>query len=65
MFLFLLKKLLWAFVTLIVASLFIFFALEIVPGDPAQVMLGINATDEAVENLRRQIKKYKDKIQAK
>ncbi len=49
------RKLLWAIVTLIVASVVVFLALEIVPGDPAQVMLGINATDEAVEALRRSL----------
>ena len=49
------KKLSWACATLIVASLFIFFALEVVPGDPAQIMLGINATDEAVDALRQSL----------
>ncbi len=49
------KKAAWAIGTLILASLFIFFALEIVPGDPAQVMLGINATDEAVAALRESL----------
>jgi len=53
--LFLTKKLLWAIATLAVASLVIFLALEIVPGDPAEVMLGINATDDAVAALREQL----------
>lgn len=53
--LFLTKKLLWAIATLAVASLVIFLALEIVPGDPAEVMLGINATDDAVAALRGQL----------
>ncbi|MDD9909609.1 MAG: ABC transporter permease [Ahrensia sp.] len=52
---FLIRKLAWAIATLAVASLIIFFALEVVPGDPAQVMLGINATDEAVAALREQL----------
>ncbi|MFD0917758.1 ABC transporter permease [Pseudahrensia aquimaris] len=52
---YLLRKLTWAFATLIVASIAIFCALEIVPGDPAQVMLGINATDEAVAALRTEL----------
>ena len=49
------KKAAWAIATLFLASIFIFFALEIVPGDPAQVMLGINATDEAVHALRESL----------
>lgn len=53
--LFFLKKLLWAVATLIFASIMVFLALEIVPGDPAQVMLGINATDEAVAALRESL----------
>ncbi len=53
--LFLTRKLLWAIATLAVASIVIFLALEIVPGDPAEVMLGINATDDAVAALREQL----------
>lgn len=53
--LFFLKKFLWAVATLIFASIMVFLALEIVPGDPAQVMLGINATDEAVAALRESL----------
>ena len=55
MLLFLLKKLTWAIATLIVASVLIFLILEIIPGDPAEVMLGINATDEAVAALRESL----------
>ncbi|MEL6966762.1 MAG: ABC transporter permease [Pseudomonadota bacterium] len=50
-----LSKMAWAAVTLIAASVVVFLALEIVPGDPAEVMLGINATDEAVAALRKQL----------
>ena len=53
--LFILKKLAWAIATLLVASVLVFAALEIVPGDPAQVMLGINATDEAIAALRKSL----------
>ncbi|MEP0944165.1 MAG: ABC transporter permease [Rhizobiaceae bacterium] len=55
MLLFLVRKTLWAAATLAVASVLVFAALEIVPGDPAQVMLGINATDEAVSALRQDL----------
>lgn len=41
--------------TLLVASLVIFFAMEVVPGDPAAFMLGLNATPEAVDALREQL----------
>lgn len=42
-------------VTLLLASMVVFAVLEIVPGDPARLMLGINATEDAVLALRRQL----------
>lgn len=42
-------------ITLICASIIVFAALEIIPGDPAQLMLGINATDETLNALREQM----------
>ncbi|MEQ1950519.1 ABC transporter permease [Mesorhizobium sp. CN2-181] len=44
-----------AIVTLLVASLVVFAVLEVLPGDPARLMLGINATPDAVEALREQM----------
>lgn len=41
--------------SLIVASVVIFAAIEVVPGDPAAFMLGLNATDEAILNLRAEL----------
>lgn len=38
--------------SLLLASLVIFLLLEVLPGDPAQFMLGLNATPEAVAKLR-------------
>jgi peptide/nickel transport system permease protein len=38
--------------SLLAASIVIFIVLEIVPGDPAQFMLGLNATPEAAQTLR-------------
>ncbi|MCI2400749.1 ABC transporter permease [Aliiroseovarius subalbicans] len=38
--------------SLIVASLVIFAVIEVIPGDPAAFMLGLNAAPEAVEALR-------------
>ena len=41
--------------TLVVASLVVFAVLEVLPGDPARLMLGINATPDAVAALREQM----------
>ena len=41
--------------SLVVASLVIFVALEVVPGDPAGYMLGLNATPETVAALRAEL----------
>ncbi|MBX2868294.1 MAG: ABC transporter permease [Acidiferrobacterales bacterium] len=41
--------------TLVVASLVIFFVLEVVPGDPASYMLGINASEETLQALRQEL----------
>ena len=42
-------------VTLLVAALVIFVLLDLLPGDPAQFILGLNATPESVANLRLQM----------
>ncbi len=41
--------------SLVVASLVIFAAIEVVPGDPAAYMLGLNATPETVAALRAEL----------
>ncbi|MEX3016688.1 ABC transporter permease [Gymnodinialimonas hymeniacidonis] len=41
--------------SLIVASIVIFAVIEVIPGDPAAFMLGLNATDEAIANLRAEL----------
>jgi peptide/nickel transport system permease protein len=41
--------------SLVVASLVVFLALEVVPGDPAAYMLGLNANPEAVAALRAEL----------
>ena len=41
--------------SLVVASLVIFAAIEIVPGDPAAYMLGLNASPETVAALRAEL----------
>ncbi|WP_048647941.1 ABC transporter permease [Nitratireductor soli] len=49
------KRLAIGLVTLIVASAVVFCVLEIVPGDPALLMLGMNAEPEALATLREQM----------
>ncbi len=49
---FILGRIVSLVLSLIAASIVIFLVLEVVPGDPAQFMLGLNATPEAVANLR-------------
>ena len=39
--------------SLVVASLVIFAVVQVIPGDPASFMMGLNATPEAVEALRK------------
>lgn len=52
---FILRRLGFLAVTLLVASLLIFIATQILPGDVARMILGRFATDEALANLRRQM----------
>ena len=42
-------------ITLALSTIVIFWAMEIVPGDPAQIILGIGATDETLAALREQM----------
>ncbi len=49
------KRLLIAAATLVLASIVVFAVLEIVPGDPARLMLGMNASAEQVDLLRDQM----------
>ena len=50
-----LKRLVSLALSLIVASVVIFAMVEVVPGDPAAYMLGINATEETLNALREQL----------
>lgn len=42
-------------ISLIVASVVIFFVLEVIPGDPASYMLGLNAAEDTVAALREEL----------
>ncbi len=50
-----LSRLLSLILSLIVASLAIFTVIEVIPGDPAAFMLGLNAEPEAVAALRAEL----------
>jgi peptide/nickel transport system permease protein len=49
------KRILIGILTLLAASIVVFIVLEIVPGDPARLMLGMNATEDAVLALQQQM----------
>ncbi|MEM8854179.1 MAG: ABC transporter permease [Pseudomonadota bacterium] len=50
-----LSRLFQLVVTLLAASFLIFFAMQVLPGDPADVLLGQNADPEAVAALRAEL----------
>lgn len=49
------RRLLASLITLFLASFFVFFAVQALPGDVAEQLLGQNATPEAVATLREQL----------
>lgn len=49
------KKILSMFITLLIVSIVVFAAFEIIPGDPAISKLGSNATPESVARLRAEM----------
>src|SRR5690606_17617942 len=55
MFLLLLRRLGSLVVTLLLASLAIFLVLEVLPGDPAAIMLGTEAREDTLAALRQQM----------
>ncbi|MCM3767732.1 ABC transporter permease [Neobacillus niacini] len=52
---FLVRRLLVAIPTVFITLTIIFFALRVLPGDPALVILGENASEDALKNLRQQM----------
>jgi len=50
-----LKKAVQLIITLFLVSLITFAAFSVIPGDPARIMLGVNATDAQVALLRTQL----------
>ncbi len=49
------RRLLSFIPSLLAISILVFFMIHLVPGDPAQTMLGVDATPEAVRNLREML----------
>lgn len=49
------KRLIVGLVTLLLASVVVFSVLEILPGDPARIMLGMNAGADTLEALRQEM----------
>jgi len=52
---YLLKRSFTLLLTLILVSIVIFAVLMVMPGDPAQIILGLHATPETLQNLRHQL----------
>ena len=52
---YILKKLLILLILLFLVSFAVFAVLFVLPGDPAQIILGINATSESLANLRAEL----------
>ena len=52
---FIIRRLLFSIIVLLLVTIMIFLLLHIMPGDPATIMLGIDASQERVEALRREL----------
>lgn len=52
---YILKRAVSLVLSLLIASVLIFVTIEIVPGDPASYMLGLNAQPDTIESLRREL----------
>ena len=50
-----LRRIIILFLTLLLVSIIIFVVLMVIPGDPAQIILGIHATPETLHALRHQL----------
>jgi hypothetical protein len=53
--LFLIRRLGGLVATILVATMVVFAVLELLPGDPASLMLGVNAQPDTVAALRREV----------
>ncbi len=55
LFIFLVKRFLRLIITIFLVSTIIFFVIRVIPGDPAAVIAGIDATDEDIEAIRAKL----------
>jgi len=55
MFIYALRRLVSLIITLVFATLVVFAVMEILPGDPAELMLGMNAQEDTLAALRAQL----------
>ena len=55
MLVYILRRLLWTPVLLLLAAFFVFFMGTVAPGDPAELRLGNRATPERIDRLREQL----------
>jgi len=60
---YLFKRSLILLATLVVASLVVFVTIEVVPGDPASYMLGLNAQEDTLNALRAELGLDKSRVQ--
>jgi len=60
---FLLKRFVSLFATLLVASLVVFTVIEVVPGDPASYMLGMNASADTIAALKEELGLNQSRVQ--
>src|SRR4030042_1494090 len=52
---YLFKRIIILLLTLVIVSITIFAVLMVIPGDPAQIILGIHATPETLQELRHKL----------
>ena len=63
MFEYFVRSVITLFFTLVIASIVIFISLEIIPGDPASYMLGINAQEDTLIALKKELGLDKPKLE--
>ena len=63
MFEYFVRRVITLFFTLVIASIVIFISLEIIPGDPASYMLGINAQEDTLLALKKELGLDKPKLE--
>jgi peptide/nickel transport system permease protein len=52
---YILKRILYALLTIFIISIFIFLIVHLLPGDPVRSMMGVEADQEAVEAMREEL----------